>query len=119
MGGESKSWGQKWVEAEPSLENVDPGLLMWDMRRNLDPTPMPDRRVVIQFLYRDLSKARQNWWLIVEPGEEVDLCSVEPGFDVDLFVVSELRTMTAIWMGLETVRHAADMRQMRGAFELA
>lgn len=105
-------WGQRWVEAQPSLRNLDPGLLMWDMRRNLDPTPMPDRRVVIQFLYQDLLKPRQNWWLIVEPGEEVDLCSVDPGFDVDLYVVTDLRTMTAIWMGLETVRHARDRRQL-------
>ena len=30
-------WGQHWVEAQLSLENLDPGLLMWDMRRNLDP----------------------------------------------------------------------------------
>ena len=34
-------WGQKWIEAEASLQNLDPNLLMWDMRRNIDPTPMP------------------------------------------------------------------------------
>ena len=44
-------WGQHWVEAQLSLENLDPGLLMWDMRRNLDPTPMPDRRCVVHFIY--------------------------------------------------------------------
>ena len=27
-------WGQKWVEARRSLKNLDPSLLMWDMRRN-------------------------------------------------------------------------------------
>jgi len=31
------------------------------------------------------------------------LCSVDPGFDVDLYVRSDLRTMTQIWMGLTTV----------------
>jgi hypothetical protein len=36
----------------------------------------------------------------------VDLCSVDPGFDVDLYVSTDLRTMTAIWMGLDTVRDA-------------
>jgi DNA-binding HxlR family transcriptional regulator len=44
-------WGQRWVHSEPSLRNLDPSLLMWDMRRNLNPTPLPDRRCVIQFLY--------------------------------------------------------------------
>lgn len=97
-------WGQRWVQSEPSLRNLDPGLLMWDMRRNLDPTPMPARRCVIQFLYPEQPAAKRRWWLIVEPGQEVDLCSIDPGFDIDLRVVTDLRTMTAIWMGLTTIR---------------
>ena len=28
-------WGQRWVESSLSLKNLDPTLLMWDMRRNL------------------------------------------------------------------------------------
>ena len=43
---------------------------------------------------------------MIEPGEEVDLCLIDPGFDVDLYVTTDLRTMTAIWMGLTTVRKA-------------
>ncbi|MBM9595503.1 winged helix-turn-helix transcriptional regulator [Roseitranquillus sediminis] len=101
-------WGQKWVEAEPSLGNLDPGLLMWDMRRNLDPTPMPEIKTVIAFRYPDQPEERRHWWLIVEPEAEVDLCSIEPGFDVDLDVETDLRCMTAIWMGLTTVRKEAD-----------
>ena len=101
-------WGQHWVEAQISLKNLDPSLLMWDMRRNLDPTPMPDRRCVIHFVYPELPAARRQWWLVIEPGADVDLCSVDPGFDVDLYVATDLRTMTAIWMGLTTVREATD-----------
>lgn len=100
------AWGQKWVETEPSLRNVDPGLLMWDMRRNIDTRPMPSRRSVIQFVYSDLPPPRRDWWLIVSPGEDVDLCSVDPGFDIDLYVETDLRTMTAIWMGLSSVPQA-------------
>ena len=47
------------------------------------------------------------------PGSEVDLCSVDPGFDVDLYVTCDLRTMTAIWMGLDTVRAAAASDRLR------
>lgn len=99
-------WGQRWVTTELSLQHLDASLLMWDMRRHLVPTPMPDRRSVIQFRYPELRSTDRSWWLIVEPGEEVDLCSVDPGFEVDLYVTSDLRTMTAIWMGLDTVRVA-------------
>ena len=97
------NWGQKWLDARTSLKNLDPSLLMWDMRRNLDPRPLPPRRAVIQIVYPELSPARRNWWLIVD-GESKDLCSVDPGFEVDLLVETDLRTMTAIWMGHTTVR---------------
>ena len=92
-------WGQNWVETSLSLKNLDPSLLMWDMRRNIDPTPIPKRRCVVQFLYPELPSARRDWWLVVEPNKDVDLCSIDPGFDVDLYVTSDLRTMTSVWMG--------------------
>ena len=102
------TWGQRWVESKVSLKNLDPSLLMWDMHRNLDPTPMPDRRCVIQFLYPELQQARRSYWLLVDPPDEVDLCSVDPGFDIDLYVTSDLKTMTAIWMGLSKVQQEVD-----------
>ena len=64
------------------------------------------RRCTIQFLNPEVRHAHRTWWLLVAPGADVDLCSVDPGFEVDLFVSCELKTMTAIWMGLETVRTA-------------
>lgn len=103
-------WGQRWVDSRLSLKNLDPSLLMWDMRRNLDPSPLPERRVTIQFLYHDLPASKAKWWLVVEPDGGVDLCWSDPGFDVDLYVATDLRTMTAIWMGLTTV--AAERERM-------
>jgi DNA-binding HxlR family transcriptional regulator len=105
-------WGQRRIKADLSLQNLDVQLLMWDMRRNLNTTPMPRRRNVIQFVYPELSAAQRSWWLIVDPKEGVDLCSVDPGFDVDLYVAVDLRTMTAIWMGLDTVRAAMGSKRM-------
>ena len=99
-------WGQRWVETKISLEHLDAQLLMWDMRRNLDTTPMPKRRSTIQFIYAGAPVGQRQYWLVVTPGEDVDLCAVDPGFDVDLYVACDLRTMTAIWMGLDNVRAA-------------
>ena len=107
-------WGQRWVDADLTLENLDPSLLMWDMRRNLDTSPLPDERSVIQFIYSDLPASQKNWWLIVEPDGEVDLCSVDPGFEIDLYVTTDLRPMTAIWMGLSTVK----AERQNGSLEL-
>jgi DNA-binding HxlR family transcriptional regulator len=105
-------WGQRRIEADLSLQHLDAQLLMWDMRRNLNTTPMPAHRSVVQFAYPELPAAQRLWWLIVDPQEGVDLCSIDPGFDVDLYVSVDLRTMTAIWMGLDTVRAALANRRM-------
>jgi DNA-binding HxlR family transcriptional regulator len=105
-------WGQRWIETEASLENLDPNLLMWDIRRNIDPTPMPHRRNTIQVIFKDLKKAQRNWWLIVQPGQDVDLCSVDPGFDVDLYLSIDLRTMTEIWMGYTTLVRAKEQGRL-------
>jgi DNA-binding HxlR family transcriptional regulator len=101
-------WGHKWIESEASLRNLDINLLMWDIRRNIDVTPMPQRRSTIEFIFPDQPEARGNWWLLVLPGEGVDLCSVDPGFDVDLYLSTDLRTMTEIWMGYTSVARAKD-----------
>jgi hypothetical protein len=91
-------WGQRWVETQLSLKNLDPSLLMWDMRRNLNTTPLPPRRCTIHFLYPELPAPRKNWWLVIEPARgdettrEADLCSADPGFEVNLYVESDLRT---------------------------
>ncbi len=111
-------WGQKWVESKASLKNLDPSLLMWDMRRNLNPSPLPKQRVVVQFLYPELPKSTRYWWMVIQPKGEVDLCWADPGFDVDLYVKTDLRTMTAIWMGLTTVRKEKNNMELSGAREL-
>ena len=78
-------WGQRWVESSLSLKNLDPSLLMWDMRRNLQPTPLPPRRCTIKFIYPEMRPDRKSWWLVVD-GDKVDLCRTDPGYEVDLYV---------------------------------
>ena len=105
-------WGQRWIQSKLSLQHLDALLLMWDMRRNLDPTPLPEKRSVIHFQYPEQPPSQRIWWLLVEPDAGCDLCSIDPGFDVDLYVSSDLKTMTAIWMGIDTVRSALGAKRL-------
>jgi DNA-binding HxlR family transcriptional regulator len=100
-------WGQRWVESSVTLKNLDPSLLMWDMRRHLKPEPLPPRRCTIKFTYPELSAARQNFWLVIDGGK-VDLCSFDPGYEVDLYVVGSLYSMTSVWMGHSTLKAEVD-----------
>lgn len=106
------NWGQRWVESRLSLRNLDPSLLMWDMRRNINPDPLPSRRCTIQFLYPELPAPQRSYWLVVESGT-VDLCSFDPGYDIDLLVTSSLKTMTSIWMGLTRLGPEVDAGRIR------
>jgi DNA-binding HxlR family transcriptional regulator len=99
-------WGHRWVTSEATLKHLDANLLMWDSRRNISTDPMPRRRCTIQFMFNDRPATEQNYWLVVEPGKEVDLCLVDPGFDVDLYVSTDLRTMTEIWLGYTSIGRA-------------
>lgn len=105
-------WGKRWIDGDLSLERLDVQLLMWDMRRGLVLDPMPDRKLIVQFRYAELAADRRSWWLVVEPGVETELCSVDPGFEVDLYVATDLRTMTAIWMGYDSVAAAEEARRL-------
>ena len=97
-------WGQRWIESRLTLKNLDPSLLMWDMRRNLNPVPLPPRRCTVQFLYPDLAPASRAWWLVVDKAG-VDLCRVDPGYELDVLVTGSLRAVTSVWMGITTLSH--------------
>lgn len=91
-------WGARWVRSRLAAEDLDVSLLMWDMHRRVRPEQFPGQRVVVGFEFRDVVKARRRWWLVSEGGE-VDLCVTDPGYEVDLFISTDLRTMTAVWIG--------------------
>jgi hypothetical protein len=99
------------VESSLSLKNLDPSLLMWDMRRSLDPTPLPPRRCTVNFLFPEVKSAKSSFWLVIDSGL-VDLCSTNPGFEVDLYVRGSLRSMTAVWMGHSTMQKEIDAGQI-------
>jgi DNA-binding HxlR family transcriptional regulator len=91
-------WGGRWVTDRLDKDDLDVTLLMWGMRRRVDPAVFGAGRVVVAFEFTDLPRSQRHWWL-VNSGEGVDLCPKDPGFDVDIHVVTRLSIMTNIWVG--------------------
>lgn len=91
-------WGQRWARAELAEDDLDAGLLMWDIKRNVATDHFPERRTVIQFEFADVPGATGSYWLVASR-QEADLCMKDPGFEVDLFVLGDLRTLTRVWIG--------------------
>jgi DNA-binding HxlR family transcriptional regulator len=90
-------WGMRWARGQMSDEELDVELLMWDIHRRILTENLPDGQTVLCFTFTDLDK-HKSWWLVIN-GEEVDLCTRDPGKDVDLYVSTALRTMVDIWEG--------------------
>lgn len=98
-------WGQRWVWTRVDRDDLDPSLLMWDVRRRVRPEAMPVARAVIEFHIRGVPGARRRWWLIIGDGEP-DLCLTWPGYDTDLTVTATIRVLVDVWMGARDVREA-------------
>ncbi|USQ81919.1 helix-turn-helix transcriptional regulator [Ornithinimicrobium faecis] len=91
-------WGARWM-TQLGDEDLDPHLLMWDVRRNVVLGALPDERTVVNFHFTDVPVRGQNrWWLVVQAGE-VELCDFDPGFAAAVSVICPLRTMVRVWRG--------------------
>jgi DNA-binding HxlR family transcriptional regulator len=91
-------WGERWVLGHIDPRKADVTALMWAVRRRVDPSVFGDRRVTVQFEFTDQPQAKRSWWLVNEAAN-VDLCPKDPGFEVDLYVLTDLPTMARIWVG--------------------
>ena len=91
------AWGARWV-GELGEEDLDPHLLMWDVKRTIPVADWPRGRTVVAIRFADVAPPVSRWWVCVA-GDEVDICDVDPGFDVTATVRTSLRAMTEIWRG--------------------
>lgn len=93
-------WAQRWLRHRlVEASNLDPDLLMWDIRRNVARRAPPRRRrFVVEFQLSGTPVTHRRYWLVFDR-DEVDLCYRDPGHEVALYVTSTLRTLTEIWLG--------------------
>ena len=94
------TWGQRWT-VRVDRRNLDPSVLMWNMRRRIALDRLPAHRVVVRFKFRGVAAAYRGprlFWLVLER-TQVDVCVEDPGFDVDLYVDADLSAMAKVWLG--------------------
>lgn len=99
------TWGHRWVRSDLSKEDLDPSLLVWDIHRNLDAHFFKGERTVLKIEFTDYTSKYRNWWLVIKDGD-VDVCLKDQGFEVDLTITTDLKTLTAVWMGDSSIMRA-------------
>ena len=91
-------WGLRYAQDPLREDDLDVTVLVWNIKRRVDPNVFPERRTTLQFEFTDVPEARRTWWLVNERGA-VDLCPFDPGFTVDIYITTDIRTMIAVWFG--------------------
>ncbi len=107
-------WGARWIGSRLRDDELDAGLLMWDMRRFARIDEFPARPVIIHFAFRDARPGECDWWLVVEDGM-ADLCRDDPGRELTLVVESTVRALTEVWTGDRTPQDVLKSRELRVA----
>lgn len=98
-------WAQCNIEAEIALGGADASTIMWAVRRMIILDELPRRRAVIRFHFRDDPPPKYpHYWFMVEPGaDRPELCSLDPGRDVDLYIETGTVSLGAILEGRSSI----------------
>jgi DNA-binding HxlR family transcriptional regulator len=103
-------WGQRHGQGRIAEEDLDPELLMWGMKRQIDLRELPARDLVLRLEFRRLPKAhatRRYWWMILRRAD-VEVCFKDPGGEVHVVVAADLEAFVRVWMGHRGLAEAMD-----------
>jgi DNA-binding HxlR family transcriptional regulator len=93
-------WGQRWT-VRVERRNLDAGFLMWNVRRRIALSELPERRVVACFRFTGVPRGYRGprvFWLLLERSG-AEMCIADPGFEVDIEVEADLGTLASVWLG--------------------
>jgi hypothetical protein len=69
------------------------------LRRGIDTLALPTKRIIFKLTFPEQGPADRMFWVICKPGHPVDVCYVDHGFDVDLFINTSLKTLISVYFG--------------------
>jgi DNA-binding HxlR family transcriptional regulator len=98
------AWSVRWI-GELGDKDLDPHLLMWDIRRTIPVEAWPRSRTTLAFRLDGVALKASRWWLVVAEGQG-DVCDFDPGYEVAGTIDTSLRTLTLIWRGDMSWQHA-------------
>ncbi|HEX6104272.1 MAG TPA: winged helix-turn-helix transcriptional regulator [Gemmatimonadales bacterium] len=114
-------WARKWITRDYRSYELDPAVLMWTLRRHVVPASFPPGRSVLHFRLEGVPPQRRYWWVVVQEGQDVDICMTDPGYPVTLTVSARPRVLVDLL--LEDAELGSVLRQglvsVEGQRELA
>ena len=87
----------RWTREHLSDVDFDVDFLMLYLQRSIQPDMLPGNETIIKFHFTNL-KQNADWWIIVN-GHVVDICTLNPGREVDVYFTCTVKCISDIWMG--------------------
>lgn len=88
-------WGARWTFGDPQPSELDADLLVWWMHTRLDTSGFPGKRQVFHVRFTD---DKRPFWIVVESGGP-SVCHVDPGFETDVTITSDVASLYQVWLG--------------------
>ena len=96
-------WAQRNIDADIALAESDLSQMMWAFQKHIKREALPARRVVIRCHFSDEAGPYPTYWLVADPGAEIEVCVSIPDVDIDLYVETTKPSWHALFLGRSTI----------------
>ncbi|WP_093183391.1 hypothetical protein [Pseudovibrio sp. Tun.PSC04-5.I4] len=100
-------WGLRWRSRRIVAQDCDVGGFMWDFHRTLRTEALPDGETVILVSLTDRTDF-DMWRIIARSNNVIDLCTQDPGWEVDVYLTAPFAGLITLWMGNAVIHEAID-----------
>lgn len=99
------AWGQRWLVGAVGKDEMDPSLLLWELRRTANGGGLDDRSVWIRFNFTDYADCPQTLWE-VGPDGRIEAFDAKRARSADLEVRASASDLAEIWLGRRSLAAA-------------
>lgn len=104
-------WGMNWVYDGLSDEQLNAVVLLREIAVFLKTDQLPSGDTTLQFTFTDLEATPRRYILV--QGDKREVCDENPGYEVDVYFRSTLRTLSEIWWGDVSLQAARGNESLR------
>jgi DNA-binding HxlR family transcriptional regulator len=99
------SWARRHAHRRLRQDQIDPGLLMWNVQRDIDRNNVPGGLLVVRMEFTRPRCPIERYWLKIQDGVG-ELCLTNPGLEETLVVRTSARAFAEVWLGHRDFRQA-------------
>ena len=103
--------GMRWAGSNLTESDCDVELLMLYLQRSIVPDRLIGPETVVRFKLAEIEDPAD--WRLPVKDRDVEICTSDPGRDVDAYSTTSVRTMADICMGDATYRKAITDGRLR------